>query len=196
MREQTSLQKEFDLNEEVDLVLENEERVVDAFQLPVRNWNLLIDSYNSAHKRKFPFSSLQCKVIVEFVKKGIPPMYIFQTLGVSPQRFGNYKTKWIDLDERLEILASKEALTDDEYDELNEAMRNPMRILMSDIHRAEGVASLNEWEKFNMYALEKGQTDLLMAKMRAKFKEFQEKDGGANNLNVNINVGGDWVSEL
>lgn len=195
MREASSLVKAFDLNEEEDLVVDESGKSIDAFKLPNRNWNLLIDSYNSSHKRKFPFSPLQCKVIIEFVKKGVPPKYIFQTLGVNAQRYGHMVNTATDLDEKLEILATKAELSEDEYALLNDYLRHPLRVLMNDISRAEGVANLGDWETFNEMSVK--QPEVLMAKMRAKFKDvFTEKDMGAGSVNVQINLGGDWIQEL
>lgn len=203
MREQTSLTKQFD--EQQEIVAEPLERtrregerdplVLKSFKLPVRNWELLIDDYNSANKRKFPFTALQCKVLIEYVKRGIPPKYLFKTIGISSQAFGNLTSKANELETKLNELGSKDSLSEEEFDTFNQLLRNPYRILLSDISRAEGLADLFDWESFNEMA--RVQPDVLMAKMRSKFKDvFSDKDQAAQGVNIQINLGGDWISEL
>jgi hypothetical protein len=199
MREQTSLIKNFDLNEDEDLVA-NVENSVElnaglAFKLPTRNWNHLIDNYNATNKRKFQFTPLQCKFIIEYEKKGVPPKYMFKTLGVSAQRYGNFILKASELNDRLEILSSKESLTDSEYTELHSVMRNPLRLLMSDIVRAEGVADLFDWEQFNRMAA--SYPEVQLTKMKAKFKDmFADKNSDSGGISVNINLGGDFIKDM
>lgn len=203
MREQTSLIKQFD--EQRELVVEPlprkkregeaESLVVQSFKVPERNWAAIIDDFNASTKRKFPFSPLQCKVIIEYVKRGIPPKYIFKTLGYSPQAYGNLTGKASELESKLGELSSKDELDESEYEVFNKILRNPYRLLISDINRAEGLADLFDWEQFNEMA--RLQPDVLMAKMRSKFKEvFSDKDQNTQGVNIQINLGGDWISEL
>ncbi len=203
MIEPTALTKQFDSSEE--LVSEPRERkkregevesiVSDSVRLPTRNWNALISDYNAANKKKFPFSALDCKFIVEFVKKGQHPDIIFNSLGFSNTRFSNMVTNAFQYDERLEKLAGKENLTDEEYDEFNSLLRHPTRVLMSDIARASGICAMMDWELFNEES--RRQPDLLMSKMRSKFRDkFSEKDASANGANIQINIAGDWLERL
>jgi len=191
MREVTTAIKEFDKPTEPVW----DSKIVNVFQLPDRNWDGLIDDYNSSNKRKFQFTGVQCKAIIEYVKQGIPPQHIFETMGISNARYANLVNKAAELDEQLEIFAIKEQLTDEEQERFQEIMRNPFRVLISDIARASGVSKLADWELFNLKAAQ--QPDLLMAKMRARYKEFfAEKDAGTGNVQVQINLGGDFVSKM
>lgn len=202
MRETTALLREFN-DAEVSEPLERRKRedefnptVFSSFKLPTRNWTALIEDYNSANKRKFPLDALQCHVIVEYVKKGIPAEYIFQTIGISKQRYTNLISSSIDMENALEDLAVKPTLTDEEFEKFQGLMRNPLRVLMADINRAEGLASLADWEYFNKESTKN--VDVMMAKMKAKFKDkFAEKDTAAGGTNVIINVGSDgWLDNL
>jgi hypothetical protein len=191
MREQTTALKEFDAPEEPVF----DAQVIRAFELPQRNWQGIINSYNAANKRKFPFTPEKCKLIVEYVKQGHLPRLIFESLGISNTKFNNLVIKASELDEQLEILSVKEDLSEDEYNQFQELIRNPLRLLISDIARAEGVSKLHDWEMFNskLYT----QPDLLMAKMRARYKEFfNDKEAGTGNVQVQINLGGDFVSKM
>lgn len=203
MREQTALLTEFNTNN--DLVSEPLERkkredekqlqVLDSFKLPSRNWEVLIDDFNKSSKSKFPLTSLQCKVIVEYVKRNIPVEFLFKTLGINKQRYNTLVGKAREMEEALETLAIKPSLSDDEYDQFQMLMRNPLRILISDIERAEGLADLADWERFNDESMKN--VDLMMAKMKSKFRErFSERQESQGSINVQINVGGDWVEDL
>lgn len=193
MREQGALMREF--NEPEELVLEEGESIVDVFRLPARNWNLLIDSFNAATRRKFPLSALQCRIVVEYAKKGIPPQFIFKTLGISAARYSSMRSRYLEIEERLEALAGKESLSEEEFDEFQQIMRHPLRVLMSDIERAEGAADLADWETFNEMASKV--PEIQVTKMKAKFKEmFSDRQGDAGNVNVQINLGGDFIKDI
>lgn len=200
MREQTALIKSFDS----EVVVEPRQRkkregemesiVLDSFKMPDRNWTNIIDDFNKSNKRKFPFSALECKVIIEHVKRGLPPQFVFQGIGISNQRHGNLVNKAQELETKFEDLAVKDSLSDDEYDEFNTLIRHPLRILMQDIDRAKGIADLFDWEVFNEMA--RTQPDVLQTKMKAKFKDiFSDKDNANANVNVQINVG-DWIKDI
>lgn len=175
-------------------VLSNKEQLSEDFQIPKRPWEVLISSYNSKNKRKFPFTALQCSAIIEWTKMGIYPKSIFKACG-KESMYGRWKTTALDMEERLEILNTKDTLSAEEFEEFQNIIRNPLRILMSDISRAEGLSELVLWNLFNEKAIT--QPELLMAAMKAKFKEvFSEKNADASNLNVQILVGGDWAEKL
>lgn len=202
MRETTTLLQEFngaEVNEPVERRKREDEfnpTVLASFNLPTRNWTALIDDFNSSHKKKFPLDALQCKVIVEYVKKGIPPEYIFQTIGISKQRYNNLVNSSIDMENVLEDLAVKPTLNEEEFEKFQGLMRNPLRVLMADISRAEGLSSLADWEFFNKESTKN--VDVMMAKMKAKFKDkFSEKDTAAGGTSVVINIGSDgWHENL
>ena len=190
-REQTAIMKEFETPEAPTW----SPTIVNTFKLPERNWNNMIDDYNGVNKKKFPFTSEQCKLLLEYVKQGIPPEHIFKTLGMSPVRYHNLVTKASELDDRLDFLASKDELEDQEYNEFHQLVRHPLRVLISDIARAEGVSELADWELFN--AKVPYQPDLLMAKMRAKYRKFfSEKEAAGGSVQVQINLGGDFISKM
>ena len=187
-----ALVKQFDETE--SLVLAEAENVGSAFSLPVRNWNGIVESYNAGNNRAFYLSALQCKVIVEWVKKGIPPKYIFEALGITPQKQSHLVTQAINLDEKFEALASKDRLSTEEYDELNILLRHPLRILMEDVRRAEAISSLQDFEKFNEFAV--NNPDVHLTKMKVRFKDmFSDKPSDTGPVNVQINVGFD-VNDL
>lgn len=193
MRDTTALQKEYDGNE--DIVIDDVTSVASAFKLPVRNWNLIIDSYNTSHKKNFPFSALECRMVVEYVKKGIPPKHIFQTLGISSQRYTSMVGKCSDFEDRLIELGGKENRSEDDYNEFQEIMRNPYRLLMSDIDRAQGASNLKDWERYNEMAY--SATDIMAMKMKAKFRDFfEDKDSTTATNNIVINVGPGFLEEL
>lgn len=190
-REQTALIKEFETPEEPTW----QPSIVNSFKLPERSWNSIIDDYNKINKKKFPFTSEQCKLMIEYVKQGIPPEHIFKSIGISPTRYHNLIVKASELDDQLDFLASKEELSDEEYAEFHILIRNPLRVLISDIARAEGVSELADWELFNCKLPH--QPDLLMAKMRAKYRKFfNDKEATGGSVQVQINLGGDFVSKM
>jgi hypothetical protein len=192
-RESTALINEFDRSEE--LVQDYEPSVADAFLLPERNWERIIDSYNAANKRKFPFTPLQCKLILEYVKKGQPVKNIFKSIGVSIQKYTHLQTKFGELEDELEQLRSKPSLNEEETDRFHSIMRHPLRILLSDVERADGIADLIIWERFNDFA--DRANDLMAMRMKARFKDtFAEKTSDAGGFNVSINIGGNWIEDL
>lgn len=193
MRESTALIKEY--NGEDELINESASVSAEAFRLPTRNWNLIIDSYNASNKKRFYFTALQCRLIVEHVKRGTPAESILKSVGVSKQKYTFFKTRYGEIEDRLTELQNKPSLTDEEYDEYNVIMRNPLRLLLSDIERAEGVSELQDWDRFNEMASKAN--DLQAMKMRAKFKEyFGDKPSDNAGFNVQINLGGDWLKDI
>lgn len=201
MREPTALLKDFNATE-VNEPIERRKRedefnptVFNSFKLPTRNWTALIDDYNKANKRKFIFNAVECNSIIEHVKRGIPAEFIFGTLGVTKPRFNNLINASMDMEGALEELAVKPKLTDEEFDKFQNLMRNPLRILMTDIDRAESLASLADWEYFNKESTKN--VDVMMAKMKAKYKDkFSEKETNQGATNVVINVGGNFLDNL
>lgn len=202
MQEPTALLNEFN-DTEISEPTERRKRedefsptVFNSFKLPTRNWTSLIDDYNNKNKRKFPLNAVQCHVIVEYVKKGIPPEYLFQTIGISKQRYNNLINSSLEMEGTLEELAIKPTLKDEEFEKFQGLMRNPLRILIADINRAEGLASLADWEYFNKESTKN--VDVMMAKMKAKFKDkFNDKESVQGSTNVIINVGSDgWLDKL
>jgi len=178
--------------EKLDLI--DDVSVVDVFSMPTRNWNQIIQLYNK-NNRKFLFTPLQCKVIIQYVIKGLPPQHLFKTLGISQQKFTSMSTKAVELQEQYDKLAGQENLSDEDYELLTELAYNPLRILMSDIERAEGLADLEDFERFNLYA-SKG-PDIHLAKMKAKFKDlFSDREQDRGQFNVQINLGGDWIEDI
>ncbi len=169
--------------------------LAETFRIPVRNWNSIVESYNSLNKKKFPFTSLQCKLLVEYVKKGIPPYYIFKTLGVTKQRYGTMMNNFVEMESRYEQLATKDELSEDEFVEFRKIANHPLRILLSDLERAEGAADLADWEKFNEHAATL--SDFHLIKMKTKFKDiFSDKQQDAAGFNVQINLGGNWIEDV
>lgn len=193
MRESTALIKVFDGGD--DIISENATTLAETFKMPSRNWNLLVDDFNTRSKRKFPYTALECHNILELVKRGIPAKSVFVAVGSSPYSVGQYFARYNELDDRLSELISKESLTDDEFDEFNNILRNPMRVLIADIKRAEGIREIRDWELFVQKA--ETATDLQMMLMKAKYKDyFSDKPADAGTNNVVINLGGDWLDRL
>lgn len=193
-REQTSLVREFNESNSVDIQLPS--KTEDTFVIPTRNWNGLIDSYNSSHKKKFELTALECKSIIEYIKRGNPAMGLFKAFGISKSRFSTFAQNAVDLEEQFELLRNKENLSEEEESEFHDLLRHPLRILMSDIIRAEGVADVLLWEKFNEKAIG-GNNELLLTIMKARFKEiFSEKTPEATSTNIQINVSAGWVDKL
>lgn len=203
MKEQTALVKDFDETDELYSVPGERKRrdgepsslVLESLNIPNRNWNAIIADYNSKNKKKFPFTALQCKIVVDFVKKGVPATEVFGVYGYSPIKYNNMRSSYLQYEEKFDELATKETLTDDEYDQFQSLLRHPTRLLMSDIARAEAVANCVDWEHFNEVA--RIQPDILMAKMKAKFKDvFSDKNDNNNSVNIQINVAGDWLDDI
>lgn len=193
MRETTALVKEYDGTE--DLVIEGTESAVEAFQLPTRNWTAIIDSYNDSHKKKFPFTPLQCKVLIEYVKKGIPAQHILINYGYSERGYATLIRQYNDLEDRMGELQAKSELSDKDYEEYQGIMRSPYRLLISDINRAKAVDDIRDWERFNEMAIADSTT--MQVKMRGKFREFFDgKDSGASSNQVTINISGDFLDKL
>lgn len=190
LKEDTNL-----LQEDAQDLVEMSDSVAEAFRLPERNWNLIIRDYNSKTDKKFPYSPLECKVILEHVKRGQIPKIIFQGLGTSIQKYTFLVQRAEYLEEEIERLRAKESLTEDEVTALHNAQRNPIRILMGDVKRAEALCSLSEWEKFNEFAA--NQPDMKAMQMKAKYKEiFGESQRESGGYNVQIQIGGDWLDSL
>ena len=201
MREPTALLNEFnetEVNEPIERRKREDEfnpTVFNSFKLPTRNWTALIDDYNNANKRKFRLSAVECSSIIEHVKRGIPAEFIFGTLGIMKARFNNLVNSSMEMEGALEELAVKPKLTDEEFNTFQNLMRNPLRILMADIDRAESLASLADWEYFSKESMKNN--DVMMMKMKAKYKDrFSEKDTSHGSTNVIINVGGDFLDNL
>lgn len=188
MREPNIALQEY--NQDDSLVAIDGEKALDVFKIPERNWELIIDSYNQSSKTRFFLSALQCKTLVEYVKKDFEPQYIFQNYGYSYQKYTSLVTKAADLEDKLVELSTKSNLTEDDYEEFQTIMRHPLRILMSDIDRARGVANLSNWERFNEMAYHDG--GIMVQKMRGKFREFfegKESNGGGNQVVINLGPG-------
>jgi hypothetical protein len=196
MRNPISLTQEFD-NKESEEYLTVPSSVDEAFSVPNRNWNGLIEDYNSINTKKFFLTPLNCKSIVEHVKRGISPQYMFKNLGFSKPRYHTIISGAAELEERFEILYNKENLTEEETEEFQSLLRHPLRILMMDVLRAEGLADLLLWNKF----LEKadGNPQILESLMKARFREvFAERTPEATGINVQIKLGGDddWIKKV
>lgn len=189
--------QEFDESEStVTLAVPGSDSVIETLAVPQRSWAALIDSYNKVNKRRFQLTPVQCEGILEHVKRGQPVKNVFKAYGVSIQKYTHWQARFNELEDRLEYLRSKPDLTELEGEEFHVIMRHPLRILLSDIERAEGIADLLMWERFNEMA-ERGATDMKAMQMKARFKEaFTEKQQDTGGFNVQINVGGNWVEEL
>jgi hypothetical protein len=202
MVEPTALLKDFN-QAEVNDPIERRKRegefnptVYQSFKLPERNWTALIEDYNKVNKRKFALDAVQCKALVEYAKKGMPVEFVFQTMGILKHRYANLVNSAMDMEGALEELAVKPKLSEEEFAKFQGLMRNPLRILMADINRAEGLASLADFEYFNKESMKN--TDVMMAKMKAKYKDkFSEKDTSQGTASVVINIGSDgWLENL
>ncbi len=191
MRETQALQRNFD--NDIDTINQYGDGVKEVFNLPVRNWELLIDCFDEANKRKFKLTPVQCKIAVEYAKKGQLPNVVFEGFGFSAHQYGALVTRYNQAESRLMELQTKEVLDEIEYEEFQSLMRNPYRILMSDIARARAVANLADWELFNEKALKTD--ELLIMKLKANNKEFfTEKEGNAP-ATITINIGGITLEE-
>lgn len=194
MREQTSLVREFDETSQ-ELIDEFADSAMDMFHVPNRNWNGLIDSFNSANKRKFPLSALECRVIIEQVKQSIPAQSILKACGVTKGKFDVLMNLAGECEEKFQELATKDSLNDEDFNTFQTLMRNPIRVLMEDVSRAEGIAEVIDWQKFNENA--KFQADVQFAKMKAKFRDFfNEKETRSGGSNVTIVLGGNFIEDL
>jgi hypothetical protein len=194
MRETTALIKSFD-TDDTELINEFETKAEDKFILPSRNWNRLIDDYNIANKKKFKLDALDCRTILEYAKQGIPPKHVFEACGVSNAEYAKMYMQAQEAEDKLQELNAKEFLTDDEFDLFQVLLRLPVRVLMVDVSRAEGISKLMDWEQFNKNA--KDHAEVQFAKMKARFKDyFADKNTEAPNYNVTIALGGDFISNL
>lgn len=194
MRETTTLVKSFD-SDDVELVNEMSSTAGDKFILPNRNWNNIIEDYNANNKKKFPLTSLECRTIIEYVKKSVPPKHIFKAMGISNSKYGILSTQAQEAEDKLQDLNAKEFLTDEEFEIFQLLLRHPMRILMVDVARAEGISELMDWEKFNDNVDKYPEAQFM--KMKARFKDyFSDKSTEAPNYNVTIALGGDFISNL
>lgn len=194
MREHTALVKSFDSDGE-ELVLDYGKNALDTFIIPERNWNGLIEDYNSINKKKFKFTPLQCKIIIQHVKQSIPPKRIFRAMGVSFARYEMMAQEAQEYEEKFQELLDREVLTEDETDLFHILLRNPLRILMEDVGRAEGISEIMDWEEFNKNVEKYPEVQLV--KMKARFKDFfNEKESQGNTAAVQIILGGDFISNL
>ena len=167
-------------------------QLVDTFSMVERNWETIIDYWNSNNGRKFPIRPIQCASIIDYTKKGIPAQYAFKAIG---QSYNTYNSRYQDLLEEVELLASKTKLSEEESDRKSAILNNPLFILMSDIGRAEGLAAIEDFTLFNDKC--QTQSDLLPFKMKARYKEiFGEKKDDSSVVNINIKVGGDFIDSI
>jgi hypothetical protein len=196
MREHNSnaIVKAFD-SDEMELINEFSTSAETTFMIPDRNWNSLIENYNLDSKRKFIFTPLQCKTIINYVKLSVPPRNVFKAMGVLSPKFNNLVQEASEYEEKFQELLEKEVLTDDERDLFQVLLKNPLRVLMEDVARAEGIAEVMDWEEFERNV--KRYPEVQVMKMKARFKEFfNEKEGQGNTTAVQIVLGGDWISSL
>lgn len=169
--------------------------VLEVFSVPTRNWELLIGEYNSSHKRRFQLTPLECKILVEYTKKGIPLIEICTAIGISKQRLASMSSSASAMEDEYMELSSKSKLSDEDYDKFNALMRNPMRILISDLQRAEGISNIRDFEHFNELSFK--DPTILAMKMKAKFKDhFSEKQEQAQGYNVTINIAEGMIDDL
>ncbi len=184
-------------NEDLEII---PDKASQAFIVPTRNWNNLVENFNRLNKKKFPFTALQCKSIIEYVKRGIPPQQIFKGLGYSKAKYGTLLQGGTELEEEFQLLVSKEDFTEEEAEKLQVLMQHPLRILMGDLIRAEGVSDILLWEAFNEKATGKIiNTDILLTLMKAKFKEvFSEKPSEHGSVNIEVKIGGaeKWIETI
>lgn len=194
MREPTSLVKSFDSSDS-ELIETTGQSAEEVFLLPDRNWNGLIDGYNASNKKKFPLTALQCRTIVEYAKKSIPPIHIFEAIGVSKAKYNFLCTEAQEYDDKLQEMAAKEIVDEEEFEFFHKLLRHPLRVLMADIARAEGISKIMDWEKFNKNV--DGYPDAQFAKMKARFKDyFSDKDTPAQGFNVSIILAGDYIKDI
>lgn len=194
MRETTALTRTFD-SEDQELINEYADDSKEKFILPHRNWNNIIDDYNSANKKKFSLTPLQCRTIIEMVKKSVPPRNIFKAMRISNAKFYTLALEAQETEERLQVLNAKETLTDEEFEEFQRLMRHPVRVLMMDVEQAEGISEVLDWEKFNDNVDK--HPEVQFAKMKARFKDyFAEKTTDVPNQNVVVVLGGNFIDNL
>lgn len=97
-------------------------------------------------------------------------------------------------DEYIE-LSSKSKLSDEDYERFNALMRHPLRILIADLQRAEGISNIRDFEHFNELSYK--DPTILAMKMKAKFKEhFSEKAEQTQGYNVTINIAEGMIDDL
>lgn len=194
MRETNTLAKAYD-SDDNELINDLDTSVEEKFILPNRNWNNIIDDFNAANKKKFPLTALECRTIIEYVKKSVPPKHIFKAMGISNAKYAVLSSQAQEAEDKLQELNSKESLNEEEFEFFQSLLRHPMRVLMVDVARAEGISELMDWEKFNENVDKYPEAQF--AKMKARFKDyFSEKNSEAPNYNVTIALGGDFISNL
>ena len=195
MRTTTSLTKAFDSDAEVELINEFGKDAEQTFLVPKRNWNALIEDYNANNKRKFPFTALECKTLVDYAKRSVPIINVFVAMGVSKLKYHNMVAQAQECEEKLQELSAKETLTDEEYNFFHDMLRHPLRILLSDIDRAEGISKVMDWEEFNKN-VEK-YPEVQLTKMKARFRDyFNEKETQTGGVNVTISLGGNFIEDI
>lgn len=195
MRETSSLIKSFDSSEDSELIDELGRGAEEVFLVPKRNWNGLIEDYNRSNKRKFMFTPLQCKTLVDYAKRSVPIVNVFVAMGVSKAKYNDMLTQAQECEEKLQELSVKETLTDEEYSFFHDMLRHPLRILLSDIERAEGISKVMDWEEFNKN-VEK-YPEVQLTKMKARFRDyFNEKETQTGGVNVTISLGGNFIEDI
>jgi len=195
MQKADSLQKNFD--QEEDILVDGGETVDETFKLPQRNWSRLIDSFNEGKKpgTRFPLTPLQCKIIVEYAKQGKRVQDIFQALGYSYQKLNWFKKTAQELEDSLGSLATKQELTEADYDNFNAWLRNPVRILMGDVARADAIYNLIAMERFEQYT--EASPEYHLIKMKVRFKDmFADKQDSQGPVTVQVNIGGSFLENL
>lgn len=195
MIETSSLIKSFDSSEDSELIDELGRGAEEVFLVPKRNWNGLIEDYNRSNKRKFMFTPLQCKTLVDYAKRSVPIVNVFVAMGVSKAKYNDMLTQAQECEEKLQELSVKETLTDEEYSFFHDMLRHPLRILLSDIERAEGISKVMDWEEFNKN-VEK-YPEVQLTKMKARFRDyFNEKETQTGGVNVTISLGGNFIEDI
>lgn len=167
-----------------------------VFDVPVRNWQRIITDYHSfPGSKRFPLTHLQCAAAIERVKRGTPVAITMRALGVSNARLTSMMNLATQCDETVETLRYKGWLDPTERDIFQRAFWNPYRLFMLDIAMCESIAALTDFDTFDREA--KRNPDLLVAKMKAYYKDIFDKGADKNaGVNVQINLGGDWVKDI
>lgn len=164
------------------------------FRLPERNWEAIIDFYNKHSRTKFALKPLDCVRVLEYTKRSVPIRYTFDALGYSSQKVTSWETQVAEKESRIEAILNQKTLTEEDQIEFQELKSHPLRILFEDIERAKGVAAVLDWERFNHFA--SVDQSINLAKMKMKFKEFDNKGGENQSVNVQIKLGGDFLTNL
>lgn len=164
-----------------NLITVDQDQEVD---IPVRDWQAIIDHYNTYSKTPYRLSAMKCSRIVERVRGGLIPKIVFEELGINYKSFQDGFNRCVEI---LEDLNSKNILTDEEAFTFNLYLKHPAYILGSDIKRCMAF-HWNERQD-DLLRLSRTSPTAMKEYMKLVRPEMFIEEDKVQSLNIQIKIG-------